>query len=65
MDRNHRIARNINMRNQQRPRGRRSSLLPATILAECDAIDAATSDPAIHEATARIRAALRDDQPTT
>ncbi|MFD8919418.1 hypothetical protein ACFV0Y_16565 [Streptomyces sp. NPDC059569] len=65
MDRNHRIARNINMRNQQPPRGRRGNLLPATIRAECDVIDAATNDPAIHAATARIRAALGDDQPTT
>ncbi|MFD3520465.1 hypothetical protein [Streptomyces sp. NPDC058653] len=31
------------------------------IRTECDAIDAATDDPAIREATARIRAAL--DEP--
>ncbi|MDT0386055.1 hypothetical protein [Streptomyces dubilierae] len=31
--------------------------MPDTVLADLDAIDAATDDPTVHAATARIRAA--------
>ncbi|MEU1327207.1 hypothetical protein [Streptomyces microflavus] len=40
---------------------RAARTLAATIRTECDAIDAATTDPTVRAATARIRAAL--DQP--
>lgn len=60
MDQNQRRARIINMR-QGKPLPRiRTAPVPDTVLADLDAIDAATDNPTIRAATARIRAALRD-----
>ncbi|MFJ1647949.1 hypothetical protein [Streptomyces sp. NPDC088258] len=39
--------------------------LAATVRTECDAIDAATDDPAIRAAVARIREALNRTKPAT
>lgn len=58
MDQNQRRARVINMRQGKPLPHLRTRPVPATVLADLDAIDAATQDPIIHTATARIRAAL-------
>lgn len=60
MDQNHRRARIINMRKTPPLPRIRTAPVPDTVLADLDAIDAATDDPAIHAATARIRAALNE-----
>lgn len=61
MDQNQRRARQINMRKGKPLPHIRTAPVPDTVLTDLDAIDAATEDPTIHAATARIRAAL--DQP--
>lgn len=58
MDQNQRRARIINMRKAHPIPHIRTAPAPDTVLADLDAIDAATEDPAIRAATARIRAAL-------
>lgn len=58
MDQNQRRARIINMRKGQPLPHLRTSPVPDKVLADLDAIDAATQDPTIRAATARIRAAL-------
>ncbi|MFE5828677.1 hypothetical protein ACFQ8W_00145 [Streptomyces sp. NPDC056508] len=58
MNRDQRAARIINMRQGRSLPGRRLGNLPAEILPDLDTIDAATTDPVVHAATARIRAAL-------
>ncbi|MFB6943211.1 hypothetical protein ACFWGL_17045 [Streptomyces sp. NPDC060286] len=66
MDRAHRAARLRELRKAPRaPRIRRAPV-PETVWSDLDGIDAATTDPTIRAATARIRAALGgDEQPTT
>lgn len=64
MDRTQRAARLINMRKALPLRTLRTTPVPETVLADLDLIDAATTDPAIREATARIRVALTDGPPT-
>lgn len=58
MNQNQRRARIISMRKGQPLPRIRAARVPDTVLTDLDAIDAATDDPAIHAATARIRAAL-------
>ena len=65
MDQNQRRARVIGMRKGQPLPRTRTVRVPDTVLADLDAIDAATDDPTIHAATARIRAALDEPQPPT
>jgi hypothetical protein len=63
MDRTQRAARIINMRKGQPLRRIRPAQIPDSIHTDLDAIDAATDDPTIHAATARIRAALNRATP--
>jgi hypothetical protein len=68
MDQNQRRARIINMRKgKPLPHIRTAPApVPDAVFADLDAIDAATEDPTIRAATARIRAALDGgEQPTT
>ncbi|MEU0098209.1 hypothetical protein [Streptomyces sp. NPDC006267] len=65
MNQNQRRARAINARKSNPLPHLRTAPTPATVLADLDTIDAATTDPTIHAATARIRAALTDEPPTT
>lgn len=58
MDQNQRRARIINMRKAKPIPHIRTASVPDTVLADLDTIDAATENPTIHAATARIRAAL-------
>lgn len=60
MDQNQRRARQINMR-KGRPLPR-PSRVPDAVFADLDSIDAATDDPGIRAAVARIRAALNGDE---
>ncbi|MFF9568474.1 hypothetical protein [Streptomyces sp. NPDC014685] len=63
MDRTQRAARYINMRKTPpTPRIRRAPV-PESVLADLDTIDAATDNPVIRAATARIRAALDTERP--
>ncbi|MGW3166958.1 hypothetical protein ACWC9Q_29690 [Streptomyces sp. NPDC001142] len=65
MDRAHRTARYINMRKTPPAPRTRYAPVPEAVFDDLAAIDAATDTPAIHAATARIRAALGGEQPTT
>ncbi|WP_435597097.1 hypothetical protein [Streptomyces anulatus] len=62
MDQNQRRARIANMRKapgyRPTPRPRPT---PDSVYTDLDTIDAATTNPAIHAATARIRAALTEE----
>jgi hypothetical protein len=58
MDQNQRRARQINMRKTPPLPRIRTAPVPDSVHADLNAIDAATDDPAIRAATARIRAAL-------
>ncbi|MFB7029652.1 MULTISPECIES: hypothetical protein [unclassified Streptomyces] len=59
MDRTQRAARIINMRKgRPGPRAPRPARSLESVLADLDVIDAATTDPVVREATARIRVAL-------
>ncbi|MFJ6659687.1 hypothetical protein ACIQNG_25540 [Streptomyces sp. NPDC091377] len=62
MNQHERRARAITMRKGQPLRRTRTVPVPNTVVADLDAIDTATEDPAIHAATARIRAALTDTE---
>ena len=65
MDQNQRRARIINMRKGKPLPYIRTAPVPDAVFADLDAIDAATEDPTIRAATARIRAALDGgEQPT-
>jgi hypothetical protein len=63
MDRTQRAARIINMRKGRPLPHIRAAPIPESVHADLDTIDAATNDPAIHAATARIRTALADTTP--
>lgn len=66
MDQNQRRARIINMRKGRPLPHIRTASISSSIFADLNAVEAATDDPAVHAATARIRAALNDtrkDQP--
>lgn len=66
MDQHQRRARIINMRKGKPLPHIRTAPVPDTVFADLDFIDTTTENPAIHAATARIRAALTDtrkDQP--
>lgn len=66
MNQNQRRASQMNMRKGRPLPHIRTARVPETVAVDLDAIDAATEDPAIHAATARIRAALDSvEQPTT
>lgn len=65
MDQNQHRARQIAMRKGKPLPHIRTTPVPATVAADLDAIDAATDNPAILAATARIRAALNDAEPPT
>ncbi|MBP2583365.1 hypothetical protein J3A78_003843 [Streptomyces sp. PvR006] len=67
MNRDQRVARLIQLRQAHRHPPRRS--VPPEVFTDLDAITAATTDPTIHAAVTRIRAALGqtkdpDRQPT-
>jgi hypothetical protein len=59
VDQNQRRARIINMRKTPPTPRVRTARVPDTVLADLDAIDAATDNPTIHAATTRIRTALK------
>lgn len=63
MDQNQRRARITNMRKGQPLPRTRTTPVPDSVHADLDAIDAATDNPTIRAATARIRATLDGTTP--